>query len=344
MARPPTRPGEISPPAPPEPQAEPTSVERVKAKESFSPDEPLPAFTFPAVDEATKAELLRSVEAARARSPGATPPMPGVPGQSPGARRLALSGRFDVAKLLSELARIGRSVFQRGSAAARNWIGAACTFIDRNRSRLPARLRGPTEKFSAGAILATLAVLALGMLVGVVAIVRTGRTERPAAAPIASASATVQAPEEDPIPRAIEDAKQQGIAALEKLGERYPKDRRVWLELAAENSAKSIHLQAALDVGKALEADPKASDDEVASKVLALAVRKRDASDKAFELLEGPMGSAGAAVLYDLSTDPEVRIPLRTRAEEWIRSDAFKKAATPDVALAAGLRYAKSCS
>jgi len=56
------------------------------------------------------------------------------------------------------------------------------------------------------------------------------------------------------------------------------------------------------------------------------------------------MGPAGAAVLYDLSIDPEVAQALRTRAEEWVRSEAFEKVATPDVGIAGGLRYARSCS
>ena len=43
-----------------------SSVARAAAKESFSADEPLPAFTFPVLDEAKKQELLRSVEAVRA--------------------------------------------------------------------------------------------------------------------------------------------------------------------------------------------------------------------------------------------------------------------------------------
>jgi len=42
--------------------------------------------------------------------------------------------------------------------------------------------------------------------------------------------------------------------------------------------------------------------------------------------------------------DPDVRTQLRTRAEEWIKSDAFKKVAEPDVLIAGALRYATGCS
>jgi hypothetical protein len=56
------------------------------------------------------------------------------------------------------------------------------------------------------------------------------------------------------------------------------------------------------------------------------------------------MASAGATVLYDFSIDPDVRMQLRARAEEWIKSDGFKKVAEPDVLIAGALRYAGSCS
>ena len=48
-------------------------------------------------------------------------------------------------------------------------------------------------------------------------------------------------------------------------------------------------------------------------------------------------------MLYDLSLDVEVNVALRARAEQWVRSSAFKQVADPDVALAGALRYATSC-
>jgi hypothetical protein len=56
------------------------------------------------------------------------------------------------------------------------------------------------------------------------------------------------------------------------------------------------------------------------------------------------MGAAGAAVLYDLGLDQKAAAALRTRAEQWVRSSSFEKIASPEVKVAAELRYAKSCS
>src|SRR5262249_1702742 len=60
--------------------------------------------------------------------------------------------------------------------------------------------------------------------------------------------------------------------------------------------------------------------------------------------LQDQMGSAGATVVYDLSIDPDAALPLRQRAAQWLKSDAFKKVASPDVEIAAALRYSTSCS
>ena len=377
---PPPPKGPPRPPAPPRPPprtaqtplappAAPTgSVERVAAKESFSADEPLPAFTYPAVDEETKQAIIRSVEEKRAASRAAqagppvqsptavlAPPPPPTPkavlGPPPPRAR-----RAEAAKGIAELRRIGLDVWKRSAALGHEaWkqasaltargIDRASAFIDGNRSRLPARLQAPLAKVSARTILAILAALLVG-LVALVALLSGGggHTEKAVAEPTPSASAPPPAPEEDTVPREIEEAKKQGVAALEKLAERFPKDHRVWLAVAAENSEKAIYPAAVEAVGKALAIDAKASEQTVASDALAAAVRKRDTTNVAFDMLAGPMGSAGATVIYDLSIDPEVRTQLRTRAEEWVKSDAFKKIAEPDLLIAGALRYAGSCS
>lgn len=334
------------------------SVERVAAKESFSADEPLPAFTFPVLDEEKKQELLRNVEAARAAQ-GTVPlveaPPPAPPGAPSRAPLTAPPRRTDPTKGLPEIRKVVAQMLQRGAVLARDlwkqaWtialrsVDRASAFIDANRSRLPTRVREPLSKVGARAILAIFAGLVIFMIVCVFAAVRGGNAEKQIASATASASAPVPVPEEDPVPKEIEEAKKQGPAALEKLAERFPKDHRVFLELASDNSAKGIYPAAVAAVGKALAADPKASEQAAASAVLSDAVRKRDTTNAAFEMLTGPMGSAGATVIYDLSIDPDVKMQLRQRAEEWVKSDAFKKVAEPDVLIAGALRYAGSCS
>jgi serine/threonine protein kinase len=181
-----------------------SSVARAAAKESFSADEPLPAFTFPVLDEAKKQELLRSVEAARAAQgqlapvvpPPSVRPMPKLAG-----RDSSLSSRF------SELRRIGIDAWKRGSALARRWFESACTFIDHNRSRLPARMRDPLSKVRSEWIVGLLTLLVFGILIGVLLRIGSGPSEKPA--PVKLPSAPVVSPKEDAVPRGIEEPKNQ---------------------------------------------------------------------------------------------------------------------------------------
>jgi hypothetical protein len=116
------------------------------------------------------------------------------------------------------------------------------------------------------------------------------------------------------------------------------------VELAGSHAAKSDYVAAVAVIGKALDADAKASEEVLAGNVLQAAVRQRDTSSAALSLLEERMGAPGAAILYDLSIDPKARPSARTRAETWVRSDRFKKVAAPDVEIAGALRYSRSCA
>ncbi len=116
------------------------------------------------------------------------------------------------------------------------------------------------------------------------------------------------------------------------------------LALAFSHARKAEYDEAMALIGRALEADPERGSEQPAGQILAAAARQTKYSKAAFELLEGPMGSEGATVLYDLSADAKVPYATRTRAERWVRSPDFEKVASQPVAVAAGLRYAKSCS
>jgi predicted negative regulator of RcsB-dependent stress response len=329
-----------------------SSVERVAARESFSPDEPLPAFTFPILDEATKQEVLRRVDEARAAA--GKEPLP--PPAEAAATKLEISPHVaepQVAVAATKL-EISPHVAEPHSAVVeeprpppveppRRWLDQASNFIDDHRARLPRGIRRPLRRVRAEVILLALAILAAGILVGIIWFASSG--DGGAEDPGVDPSAFGPAPEPyDPVPAELEEAKQQGHAALEKLAERFPEDHRVRLAIASAHFAEGRHAEATAAVAQALEAHPEAKDASIASEVLSQAVRKPGTTDGALELLQGPMGSAGATVVYDLSVDPKVELPLRARAEKWVRSEKFQKVALPDVELAGALRYAKSCS
>jgi len=346
------RPGSApTPAAGSDPQAaKPSSVEAVANKPSFSPDEPLPSFTFPALDEQQVKELTQRVMEARAGGTGAAlpPPVP-PPARVPAGGGIVGRGRELLARLernksFARFVELAKSYWRRAKDITRQWIADACTFIDKNRSRLPERLRHALRNVKAGVILAVVAAIVWGVLLVCMILLLGGdrtqaesKSEKPAAA---------VAPEnrEDPIQRELDEAKKQGHAALEKLAERRPTSGNVLLELAKSHAAKQNHTAAVATVGKALTADPKLNTDERAAEVLAVAVRQKETTNDAFALLEEPMGAAGATVIYDLSVDPKVKISSRAHAETWIRSARFKEVAEPDVEMAGTLRYTRSCS
>jgi serine/threonine protein kinase len=152
-----------------------SSVARVTAKESFSADEPLPAFTFPVLDEATKQELLRNVEAVRAAKGQLAPAVP-----PPSVRPLPKLSERHFSRSFSELHRIGLNAWKRASALARRWFESACKFIDRNRSRLPVRLRDPLTNVRSEWIVGCLTMLAFGIVIGLLAHLGSEPSEKPA--------------------------------------------------------------------------------------------------------------------------------------------------------------------
>jgi hypothetical protein len=98
-------------------------------------------------------------------------------------------------------------------------------------------------------------------------------------------------------------------------------------------------------VAKVLSKNPeRRSDQKVAEMLYAIANSNvRDAADLAFSLLEGTMSAAGADLLYRLWLDRAMRESTRRRAEKWIRSEPFNRAAPNSTQVAVRLRLAETC-
>nr|PZN23647.1 MAG: hypothetical protein DIU78_13545 [Pseudomonadota bacterium] len=96
-------------------------------------------------------------------------------------------------------------------------------------------------------------------------------------------------------------------------------------------------------VRRALELDAAAKDDLRIAHVLFDAAQAANATNAAFELLDGPMGARGAEVIWDLAAESMVPEPVRFRAGRWLRTKKFRERASPALKLAADLRTAKTC-
>jgi len=119
----------------------------------------------------------------------------------------------------------------------------------------------------------------------------------------------------------------------------------VLLELADSLLAEHRDTEVPAVVARLIARQPELKDDAHVKRVLLSAAGSDDrkASGDAYALLTGPMGEAGAALLYELSVDRDARGPLRTRAQTFTASKDFEKVAALSVYAAAKLRNAKTC-
>ncbi len=236
--------------------------------------------------------------------------------------------------------------WQRTVTLTKRTLNVVGDFIDDNRPRLPERIRHLLRKVPALVIFAVLFVIVWGaMFIGLATVASLRGHPKAALSAAPSTGPSAQAPTPDPVLKELDKAKVQGHATLQKLAEQHPKHPQVLFALAASHAARNELGDAVSYLGKALAIDPTLGSAPESHGILVAAVRDRKSSEAAFPLLEGPMGKAGAAILYDLSIDQKASASLRSRAQKWVvLSPDFLKVASPSVKVAAQLRYARSCT
>lgn len=191
----------------------------------------------------------------------------------------------------------------------------------------------------------------VGAGVGLVAVgalvfffVRSG-DEAPAASAHAEPSASHSAEQpQEPFEDRLTRAEVEGVHALEELARKEPKEGRVLVALASARAKAGEFSRAVEDVARALLIDPKLFENPRVAGVLFRAAQVPEASEAAFRLLTGPMGTRGADILYDLAFTPGIRASVKSEAAEVVRSEAFAATAAPALVVAIELRNARTCS
>ena len=178
------------------------------------------------------------------------------------------------------------------------------------------------------------------------------RPAKPIAKPAASATAAATRPEVPPAPREtiqtasearVAQARGTGLAALSDLAKEYPKDDKIWIELARAQLAAG-NASAAVDAaGRAFDADQAAGKDAKLATVLWKAAQKRESSEKTLQLLEGGFGERGIDILYDLTTTAGVRRELKKAASDALYTMAAQNAASSALKVLLALEHAKTC-
>lgn len=200
-------------------------------------------------------------------------------------------------------------------------------------------------------VVAVLSGVGFGVLgVGLVLISKSRRIEIPSdesgSADEPSSSASGQSTQPPPVPAPATEvafARSAGTVALDALLAKYPDDSSLIVEIAKQQFANGDFSASVSSVSRALAANPRLSDNAEVATLIWKTIQKRESSDAAFQLLEGPMGTRGADILYDLLTTEGVRRDLKQRAEEHFTSGRYRQRSTPTLQALVGLKAATSC-
>lgn len=225
-------------------------------------------------------------------------------------------------------------------------------WVDQGYQRLPRSWRQSLRGMPAQLVLALvggLAVGAFGVAVGLVVLAartdpEVGRRHSAlsGSAAVAVSSPTVPLKERAPA-AALSLARASGPAALDALAQQYPKDSSIVLELAKSQFAGAEFSATVGSIARALIVDSRIADDAEVATLIWKLVQKRECSESAFKLLEGPMGARGADILYDLATTDGVRRDVKARADEHFSSGRFRNTSSPALVVLIGLKTAANC-
>ena len=234
-----------------------------------------------------------------------------------------------------------------------NFIGFVRSF-ERRRRRLPPFVRDalrpiPTPALLLAGLVLTLLVVTL-LIVSLAKGVRALRGDPPLVASVAAGASAAAAPSNVAPPVAtasesdLQGAQKAGVPALEVLLEKYPKDARLLLELGRAALVAKDYVKAVDAVGRALSLDSTLAGSKQVATILFQTAQVKAASDATFALLFGPMGRHGPDVAYDLAATEVVKLWVRTRADQGLRSADFARLTTPELSIAVALRFATSCA
>ncbi|HKQ69746.1 MAG TPA: serine/threonine-protein kinase [Polyangiaceae bacterium] len=143
---------------------------------------------------------------------------------------------------------------------------------------------------------------------------------------------------------ALGAATQTGVAALEDLSSRFPKDAAVWRALVRAYSKEKRGVDAMRAVAKLVEANERAvDDDEIQGAVASAAQGAVESADAAFDLMENGLGSKGPDFLYELSTTKGISQRTSARIKQVLAKPDVRARMSPALAVAFDLKNSSGC-
>jgi hypothetical protein len=214
-------------------------------------------------------------------------------------------------------------------------------------TKLPHSIRSTLAEVSPSVLVGTasMGVLILGAVASAIYGLATVPSSAELAASAASAApsgtaASAAAPSEPSEPAAKIAPPVDGKTPRAALDE-----STVLLDLSESMLAQRRDADALPPLERLVARRPELKDNERLGRILIAAAASNDrlAAAKSHALLTGPMGEAGAALVYELSLKTDVRDGVRQRAEGWLASKDFDRVAPLPVYAAVRLRKASSC-
>jgi len=270
----------------------------------------------------------------------------GPSGALPTPERTGPVAKTSSAKGVELIERLNRAPLLKG----------AIRFVEARRSSLPPPIGKAFKGVPGLAILAGVALALVGIIgVLVVSLVTSVGAERPLPSSRASAEPTATAPGSaapasvppKSVPQSLSDqlkqAEAEGLDALEALAKANPNDGSVLLALAQGRVNAKKYAEAVNAVSGALEVDPELNVSKKVASLLFTTAQSKSGRERTFQLLEGPMGSRGADIVYDIAVHQAIKPQVKARAEKYLKSDAFERASSPELNIAVALRHAERC-
>jgi serine/threonine-protein kinase len=233
-------------------------------------------------------------------------------------------------------------------------LRGAIKFVEARRSSLPPPIGKAFTGVPGLAILAGICLALLGLLgVLLAGLVSSLAQDRPLPSALAASEASpavsvAQAPAAaEPKARSLAEelsrAESEGLVALEALAKAHPSDGTVLLALAQGRVNAKQYAEAVRTISAALEVDPELNVSKKVASLLFTTAQSKSGRDRTFDLLQGPMGSRGADIVYDIAVHDTIKPAVKARAEQYLKSDAFERASSPELNIAVALRHAERC-
>jgi serine/threonine-protein kinase len=239
-----------------------------------------------------------------------------------------------VSKATASLSRSVRQSFSQISA-----------LIDARRQTWPEPFRGWLIRVPAG----LLVVLAIGLvlfLVGNIGVwLHHSQASRASAATSASAASAAQAVASAASSTGQAVPHPDSAAGRGTSVESDTKDTDALLDVAQSKLREGREQEAITSVARILGRHPDRRNDARVANMLfkGATIPAKGVSNTAFSLLEGVMAAPGAEIMYQLAIDRSLPGYVRSRAEKWLHSPQFDRAASDALRVAAKIRFAPTC-